>query len=103
MSNLLSRIRLFLIKMLSTRKVVALQLEGMTVLKDSDITYTGINYHALPNRMFASVSVHYANGKIDHPNFDDLGQAQRNFDFVTKMFIEQQKAKGAHNEQRKVR
>jgi hypothetical protein len=88
---MIKKLKAYLIKRLMAKEVVALKLERLEIKLDSKITYVSISVHTMPahNRMFSSISVHYADGSVTSLTYDDLQQADREYQFVFDLFTKE--------------
>lgn len=89
MKNILMNIRIYLLKFLTPKKIIALQLEGV-ILKNELIKTISMDYSTGYN----CISVHYQeNPGIDHKFYDDREMLLRDFMFIAEILKNQKTEK----------
>lgn len=88
MKALINKIRVYLLKKLSTKTIIATKLEKV-VLRNDRVHHISIGYYELPGRKFGTVFVTYDSGPRDHFDYDDLEMMQRDYTYVVDVFMSQ--------------
>ena len=89
MKVLLNKLRIYLIKKLSVKQVIATKLEGMT-LRNERVTHLSCGFYELPGRKFGAIHIHYIGGELKCFDYDNLEKMVRDYTYLSDVFISQE-------------
>lgn len=89
MKNFMAKLRMFLVRKLLTRSVVAMNLEKAQVKVDAFIKGTSLDFSSLPSPkggwMYATIWIHYTDGTLGKFGYDDLAMSERDHSILREM------------------